>query len=100
MEGSMSWLTIAAALFVLRFVASEALFEKSSSKNGKLIFRPVLGIRIIFNVGIPGSLFVAIRIAQTEDMRHSWYLFLFLPLCFRFHDRFYAWHYNRRQIGY
>ena len=79
MEGS-SWLTLAAALFAVRFVASEALFEKSSSKNGKLIFRPVLGIRIIFNVGIPGSLFVAIRIAQTEDMRHSWYLFLFASL--------------------
>ena len=77
MEGSMSWLTIAVTLFVLRFVASEALFEKSFSKNGKLIFRPVLGMRVIFNVGIPGSLFVATRIAQTEDMQHSWYLVLF-----------------------
>ena len=73
----MSWLTIGATLFILRSVASEALFEKSLSKNGELIFRPVLGIRIIFGLGIPGSLFAVVRFAQTENMRHNWLLFLF-----------------------
>lgn len=76
-ERSMSWLTIATTLFVLRFVASEALFEKPFSKNGELIFRPVLGMRIIFGLGIPGSLFAVVRFAQTENIRNNWFLFLF-----------------------
>jgi hypothetical protein len=77
MDSPGSWLTVGAAIFAVRFVASEAFFEKSSIQRGKLIFPPVLGIRIVFGLGVPGFLFLAARIAQTEDLRRSWFVFVF-----------------------
>lgn len=77
MDSAVSWLTVGAAIFAVRFVASEAFFERSSARKGKLIFPPVLGIRILFGLGIPGFLFIAARIAQTEDLRRSWFVLAF-----------------------
>ncbi len=78
MDSPASWLTVGAAIFAARFVASEAFFEKSSSQKGKLIFPPVLGVRIAFGLGVPGFLFIAARVAQTEELRHTWFILVFL----------------------
>jgi len=77
MNSPASWITVGAAIFAVRFVASEAFFERSSVKRGRMIFPPVLGIRILFNLGISGGIFVASRIAQTEGVQHNWFLILF-----------------------
>jgi hypothetical protein len=58
---------IAAVIFAIRFIAVEARFERSSRRGDAIIFRPVLGLRILFGFGIPGILYVvASQLAKTD----------------------------------
>ena len=41
------------------------------------MFPPVLGVRMLFGLGVPGGLFIASRIAQTQGLEHNWFLVLF-----------------------
>ena len=51
------WLPVAAAVFAARFIAGEALFEHASRRGDTTVFRPVLGLRILFGIGIPFLLY-------------------------------------------
>ena len=58
------WLPIAAAIFAARFVAGEAVFEHASRRGGATIFRPVLGLRFLFGIGIPFLLYATPRVIK------------------------------------
>ena len=62
-----SALQIAAVIFAVRFVAGEAAFERASRRGDVGIFRPVLGLRILFGVGIT----LVILTAAEEGIRPS-----------------------------
>lgn len=77
MSSAGSWLTVGAAIFAVRFVASEALFERSTAKKGKIVFSPVFGVRWLLGIAIPGGLFVASRIVETEGLSQNWFIVSF-----------------------
>ena len=74
MNETSSWLTVGATLFAVRFVASEAAMEKPSLREGKVVFPPVLGIRVLFGLGIPTFLYGASQVAG-GDLRRDWLAF-------------------------
>lgn len=77
MNSAGSWLVVGAAIFAVRFVANEAFFERSTAKSGKILFPAVAGVRWLLGIGVPGGLFVASRIVETEGLRQNWFLVLF-----------------------
>lgn len=56
-----SSIAIAAAIFAVRFVGGEAAFEHASRRGDLLVFRPVLGLRLLF-----GSAIILIPLAMLE----------------------------------
>ena len=48
-----SSIEIMAVIFAIRFVGVEAAFERSSRRGDAIVFRPVLGLRLLFGFGIP-----------------------------------------------
>ncbi len=58
------WLPIAAAIFAARFVAGEAVFEHASRRGNTLVFRPVLGLRLLFGTGIPLCLYATPQVVK------------------------------------
>ena len=53
-----SAIQFAAIIFAIRFIAGEAAFEHASRRGNVLVFRPVLGLRLMFGVGITLVLFL------------------------------------------
>ena len=49
-----SSIEVAAALFAVRFVGGEAVFEHASRRGDVLVFRPVLGVRLLLGFAIVG----------------------------------------------
>ncbi len=60
-----SSLEIAAAIFAVRFVGGEAAFEHASRRGDVLVFRPVLGLRLLMGFAIV-VIFLAILEAAPE----------------------------------
>jgi len=67
-----SSLILGLAIFAVRFVASEATFERSSKRAGVSKYRPVFGIRLTFGMGIPIFLIGAFQIATQGHLREDW----------------------------
>lgn len=79
MSGPESSLEIIAIILAIRFVASEAAFERASRSGEATIFRPVLGLRLLFGVAIPGFLFGAsqlLRSGQRSDAIYAVVVFI------------------------
>jgi len=66
-EGSTA-IAVAAALFAITAIASEASFEHASRKGTQQIFRAVLGLRLLFGFCIPASLYGASRVWASGDI--------------------------------
>ena len=47
-----SAIQIAAVIFAIRFIGGEAAFEHASRRGDVLVFRPILGLRLLFGTGI------------------------------------------------
>jgi hypothetical protein len=77
MNGMGTWITVGAALFAVRFVATEAAMEKPSLREGQVVFPPVLGVRVLFGLGIPMFLYGAAQVAR-GDLRQNWDTFVIL----------------------
>jgi len=53
-----SAIRIFAVIFAIRFLSGEAIFEHASRRGNVLVFRPVLGLRLLFGGGITLILFL------------------------------------------
>ncbi len=53
-------------IFAIRFISGEAVFERASRRGDVLVFRPVLGLRFLFGIGI-----TVILLTISEEGIHS-----------------------------
>jgi hypothetical protein len=67
MAFSDSAIRIIAVIFVIRFLVVEASYGRSSRRGQAHIFRPVVGLRLLFGVTIPGLLFGASQLVGSGD---------------------------------
>ena len=67
MDGS-TGLAVAAAIFAITVIASEAAFERAARKGAQHIFRAVVGLRLLFGIGIPLSLYAASKVWSSGDL--------------------------------
>jgi hypothetical protein len=82
MDTTSSWI-LGLAIFGIRFIATEATFERSSRRGEVNIYRPVIGLRLCFSMGLPIFLIGAVQIARQGNLREDWrFLAGFLALAF------------------
>ena len=58
-----SVIEIGIAIFAVRFIAGEAVFEHASRRGDVLVFRPVLGLRLLIGFAIVGIPFAILEAA-------------------------------------
>lgn len=61
-----TWLTIFCALLIVKWVALEATSELSISDGTATVFRPVLGLRLLFGLGLPFLLYAIANIIESH----------------------------------
>lgn len=77
---SSSW-TLGIVIFGVRFIAMEATFERSSRLKDAVRYRPVLGLRLCYGLGLPISLMGAFQIARQNNLKEDWrFLIIFLAM--------------------
>lgn len=69
-----SWLTILAAILLVRWLGFEAVTERATRRGDALVFRAPLGLRLLFGVSLPGMVYAAGAVALSENGRADWWL--------------------------
>ena len=68
MSVSESTIQIVAVIFAVRFIGGEAALEHASRRDdGAAVFRPVLGLRLGFGLGIPTFLYGASQLVNSRE---------------------------------
>jgi hypothetical protein len=65
-------LPVAAAIFVVRFVGAEAVYQRAKRTAQGLRFPAGLGLRLTFRLGGPLMLYAAYKVASTATTKLDW----------------------------
>lgn len=76
MMGTSNWISILAAIFLVRWIAFEALAERATRRGDEVLFRPSFGLRLLFGIALPGFIYAAGAVVLSEDSREAWWLSL------------------------
>jgi hypothetical protein len=74
MTRDFSWLSVLAAILLVRWIAFEAFAERAIRKGDEVVFRPPFGLRLLFGIALPGFIYAAGAVALSENSREDWWL--------------------------
>jgi hypothetical protein len=74
MTRDFSWLFVLSAILLVRWIAFEAFAERAVRRGEEVLFRPPLGLRLLFGIAMPGLIYAAGAVALTRSSQHNWWL--------------------------
>lgn len=74
MHADTSWLTVLAAILLVRWLGFEAVTERAVRKGNLLLFRAPTGLRLLFGFSLPGMVYAAGAVVLSQDSRRDWWL--------------------------
>src|SRR5690242_11844818 len=74
MTRDFSWLSVLAAILLVRWIAFEAFAERAIKKGDEVLFRPPFGLRLLFGIALPGFIYAAGAAALSQNSRDEWWL--------------------------
>ena len=73
-------LVLGFALFLVRFIASEAVFQRAKHAGAAVYFPVGIGLRILFRLGGPFLIFVAYKMTEQAASQFDWAMTLLVAL--------------------
>lgn len=73
-------LVIAFAIFLVRFIAAEAVFQRAKRTANGLRFPVGIGLRILFRLGGPFLIFVGYKMTQEASNNFDWIMALLVAV--------------------
>lgn len=74
MTRDFSWLYALAAILLVRWIPFEAFAERAIRRREAVLFRPPLGLRLLFGIAMPGLIYAAGAVALSRSSTRDWWL--------------------------